>query len=136
MADSAPDFTEQQLLAMYDRIDAKITNIENNLLGQYGGPVEQASRIEEAKRLRDEVISRLGYQPKSALDKEMEDLKGKIDRGEPIRDDMTSPPDWACVTWGIRLSEAPGEVAIGSTAKAGSLTTSNLRAFMRTLNSN
>ena len=90
MADSAPDFTEQQLLAMYDRIDAKITNIENNLLGQYGGPVEQASRLEEAKRLRDEVISRLGYQPKSALDKEMEDLKGKIDNGEPIRDDFST----------------------------------------------
>ena len=90
MADSAPDFTEQQLLAMYDRIDAKITNIENNLLGQYGGPVEQASRLEEAKRLRDEVISRLGYQPKSALDKEMEDLKGKIDSGEPIRDDFST----------------------------------------------
>lgn len=90
MADSAPDFTEQQLLAMYERIDAKVTQITNNLGNQYGGPIEQASRLEEAKRLRAEVISRLGYQPKSAIDKEMEDLKGKIDSGEPIRDDFST----------------------------------------------
>ena len=90
MADSAPDFTEQQLLAMYERIDAKITQIKNNLGNQYGGPIEQESRLEEAKRLRAEVISRLGYQPKTAVDEEMEDLKGKIDRGEPIRDDFST----------------------------------------------
>ena len=89
MAESAPDFTEQQLLAMYDRIDVKITHIEVNLGNKYGGPIEQASRLEEAKRLRAEVIVRLGYQPKSTLDKDLEDLKAKIDSGEPIRDDFS-----------------------------------------------
>ena len=90
MAESAPDFTEQQLLAMYDRIDVKITHIEVNLGNKYGGPIEQASRLEEAKRLRAEVIVRLGYQPKSTLDKDLEDLKAKIDSGEPIRDDFST----------------------------------------------
>ena len=89
MADSASDFTEQQLLEMYDRIDALITNIEVNLLGRYGGPTDQARRLREAKKLRAEVIARLGYQPKSTLDKDLEDLKGKINSGEPIHDDFS-----------------------------------------------
>ena len=89
MADSAPDFTEQQLLAMYDRIDAKITNIEVNLSGRYGGPIDQARRLEEAKRLRAEVIARLGYQPKSDLDNEVEKLKVKIKSSEPVSDDFS-----------------------------------------------
>ena len=88
MADSASDYNEQQLLAMYDRIDVKITQIENNLGNRYGGPIEQASRLEEAKRLRAEVISRLGYQPKSALDKDLEDLKAKVGSVNP--DDYSS----------------------------------------------
>ena len=81
MAENAPGPNEQELLAIYDRLDALVTNIEVNLMGKYGGPIDQARRLQEAKNLRAEVISKMGYQPKSSLDNEIEELKGKIGDG-------------------------------------------------------
>ena len=89
MADSAPDFTVQQLLAICDRIDSLLSNIQMNVCGEYGGPTEQARRLQETKRLCAEVVSRLGYKPKSTRDKGLEDLNVKIKSIEPISDDFS-----------------------------------------------
>ncbi len=83
MAD-APNKTEQALLAMYDRLDEKIAKNKNNLDGRYGGPIDQARRLKKAEDLRAEVIAKLGYQPESALDKEIEAMKNGENTYEPV----------------------------------------------------
>ena len=75
---------EKELLDIYDRIDEKIAKFKNNLGGKYGGPIEQARRLKEAEDIRAEVIAKLGYQPKSSLDKEIEAMKNGENTYEPV----------------------------------------------------
>ncbi|WP_415411090.1 hypothetical protein ACLM45_05820 [Synechococcus sp. A10-1-5-9] len=85
MDNQASDSSEQKLLEMYVRLDALHTNIEVNLSGRYGSPTEQARRLDEVKELRQQVIDKLGYTPKSTLDKEIEAMKRGEDLQEPYR---------------------------------------------------
>ena len=83
MADKTPDKREQELLAVYDRLDALFTNISVNLSGKFGGPSDQRRRLIEVRTLRAEVIKQLGYQPQSTLDKEIEAMKNGEDLSAP-----------------------------------------------------
>lgn len=95
MDNQASDSSEKKLLEMYDRLEALHTNIQVNLCGRYGSPTEQARRLEEVKELRQQVINKLGYKPKSTLDKEIEAMKRGEDLEETYRNQKPYRNHWS-----------------------------------------
>lgn len=75
--------TEKELLSMYEKLETLIVKTTNDLAGKYT-PEERVRKVEEAKALRRQVIEKLGYQPKTEIDQEVDVLRQMISNGESV----------------------------------------------------
>ena len=73
---------EKEWVATYERIEVKITLLKTKLYGISGDPAADIERrIKEAEEIREKIVSRLGYTPKTFIDNDLEELKQNMEDG-------------------------------------------------------
>tara|TARA_B100001063_G_C16438240_1_gene392241 strand:+ start:182 stop:622 length:441 start_codon:yes stop_codon:yes gene_type:complete len=73
---------EKEWVATYERIESKITILKSKLYrvsSDLVGDIER--RIKEAEEIREKIVGRLGYTPKTLIDDDLEELKQSIEDG-------------------------------------------------------
>ena len=73
---------EKEWVATYEQIEIKITMLKSKLYkanGYLDGDIER--RIKEAEEIREKIVGRLGYTPKTFIDDDLEELKQSMEDG-------------------------------------------------------
>ena len=70
---------EKEWVATYEQIEIKITMLKSQKYqsGELVGDIER--RIKEAEEIREKIVGRLGYTPKTSIDYDLEELKQSME---------------------------------------------------------